>query len=369
LLSKKFLLLNGLAIINVVINHSIGWTFVAIFWWVHRDTSLTSPDFSQLYSPSYYVLRILEQLIIPSIPAFLLVSGFFAAFSGGKKRAIEWNYVISRIRYLLIPYLIWSTIMVIFNVLQNTSYTPPQLLRLYLTGQAAEAYYFVPLLITFYLLSPIFIRLVNWNWKSFLLIVASLQIVTKLGDYPIILGITTPLTPLFSFLNSGWFFIGHIFWFSFGMVIGIYHSEIKEYFFRTRWILLVLSVFLFIAGIIEWEWLLIQSNEAWIGPHETLIDNFYSVAILSAYIGFLNVRFPFSKKLEELGPKSFGIFLAHSLFLTIAARGIYHFLPQLLGLPLVFFVVLVIIGLSMPLILMNITHKSFLRPISTYLFG
>ncbi len=369
LLSKKFLLLNGLAIINVVINHSIGWTFVAIFWWVHRDTSLTSPDFSQLYSPSYYVLRILEQLIIPSIPAFLLVSGFFAAFSGGKKRAIEWNYVISRIRYLLIPYLIWSTIMVIFNVAaKHELHTPPNYsvftLRVRQPKHIILSHCWLPLSFI-----PIFIRLVNWNWKSFLLIVASLQIVTKLGDYPIILGITTPLTPLFSFLNSGWFFIGHIFWFSFGMVIGIYHSEIKEYFFRTRWILLVLSVFLFIAGIIEWEWLLIQSNEAWIGPHETLIDNFYSVAILSAYIGFLNVRFPFSKKLEELGPKSFGIFLAHSLFLTIAARGIYHFLPQLLGLPLVFFVVLVIIGLSMPLILMNITHKSFLRPISTYLFG
>lgn len=368
-MSKRFLLLNGLAIINVVVNHSIGWTYVAMFWWVHRYTPLTSPNFSQLYSPDYFILRVLEQWIIPSIPAFLLVSGFFVAFSAGRKKALEWNYVLSRIKYLIIPYLIWSAIMIIFNVLQNTTYTPAQLLRIIITGQAAEAYYFVPLLITFYLLSPLFIRLVHWDWKKFLLFTATLQILTKLVNYPLIIGLDIPFAPLFSFLNSGWLFVGHVFWFTFGLVIGSHQNEIKEYFFRIRWFLLILSMAFFIVGVIEWEWLLIQSGQSWIGPQETLVDNFYSIAILAAFIGFINTRIPFSKKLEELGPKSFGIFLAHSLFLAVAARGIYHLLPQILGFPLIFFVILVLVGLFIPLLMMNLTIKSFLRPIYTYLFG
>lgn len=368
-MTKRFLLLNGLAIVNVVINHSIGWTYVAMFWWVHRYTALSSPNFSQLYSSAYYFLRALEQWIIPSIPAFLLVSGFFAAFSAGKKKLLDGNFVLNRVKYLAIPYLLWSTVMIVYNVIQNTRYTPIQLLRMYLTGQAAEAYYFVPLLISFYLLSPLLIRLANWNWKFLLIITVFLQFFTKLADYPIIIGMNLHFIPLFSFINSGWFFIGHIFWFSFGMVIGIRQNETKEFFHRIRWFLLVISIVLFIAGIIEWEWLLFQSGKPWIGPHETLVDNLYSFAILSAFIGFLNVRIPLSKKLEELGSKSFGIFLAHSIFLILAARGIYHFLPPLLAFPIIFFVILVIVGLAIPLILMKMTKNSFLKPIYTYLFG
>lgn len=368
-MSKRFLLLNGLAIINVVINHSIGWTYVAMFWWVHRYTPQTSPNFFQLYSPAYFILRALEQWIIPSIPAFLMVSGFFVAFSAGRKKALEWNYVLSRVKYLVIPYLIWSAVMIIFNMLQNITYTPSQLLRIFITGQAAEAYYFVPLLITFYLLSPLFIRLIKWDWKKFLLFAAILQIFTKIANYPLIIGIDVPFAPFFSLLNSGWFFIGHVFWFTLGLLIGSYQNKVKEYFYKMRWFFLIFSIILFIFGVIEWEWLLIQSGQSWIGPQETLIDNLYSVAILSAFIGFINARIPFDKKLEELGPKSFGIFLSHSLFLVVAARGIYHFLPQILSFPLIFFVILVIIGLFIPLLIMNLTIRSFLRPIYTYLFG
>ncbi len=368
-MTKKFLLLNGLAIINVVTNHSIGWTYVAMFWWVHRYTNASSPDFFQLYSATYYFLRALEQWIIPSIPAFLLVSGFFAAFSAGKNRTLGLNYVISRIKFLAIPYLIWSTWMILFNVIQNTRYSATQLLRMYLTGQAAEAYYFVPLLISLYLLSPLLIRLANWNWKIFLIITASLQVLTKLADYPVIIGMNLSFANLFAFVNSGWFFVGHIFWFSFGILVGIHQNEIKDYFHKIRWSLVGVSVILFLAGIIEWEWLLIQSGKTWIGPHETLIDNLYSMAILSTFIGFIDVRFLMSKKLEALGSKSFGIFLAHSLFLIIAARGVYHFFPQLLGFPIIFFIFLVFIGLTIPLFLMKSTINSFLKPIYTYLFG
>ncbi|MEW6502856.1 MAG: acyltransferase family protein [Chloroflexota bacterium] len=368
-MSKRFLLLNGLAIINVVLNHSIGWTYVAMFWWVHRYTNLSSPDFSQLYSGAYFFLRVLEQWVIPSIPAFLMVSGYFASFSAGKKKLLGWNFVITRVKYLAIPYFLWSTLMIIFNVFQNTNYTATQLVRMYLTGQAAEAYYFVPLLISLYLLSPVLIRLANWNWKFFLGITALIQVLTKLADYPVIMGENLPLAPFFSFINSGWLFIGHFFWFSFGMIIGIRQSDIKETFRKVRWHLLIISLVFFVAGIIEWEWLLLQSGKTWIGPHETLVDNIYSFTILSAFLGFWSAHFPFSKKMEELGPKSFGVFLANSLFLIIAARGIYHFIPQLLAFPLIFLMILVIIGLSTPLILMKITRSSFLKPIYTYLFG
>ncbi|MEW6179819.1 MAG: acyltransferase family protein [Chloroflexota bacterium] len=369
MIAKRFLLLNGIAIINVVLNHSIGWAFVAMFWWVHRYSPMSSPNFSQIYSPSYFILRFLEQWIIPSIPAFLMVSGYIVAFSAGKQKKVEWNFVLSRIKYLVIPYLFWSILMIIYNILQGERYSPIQLGRIFLTGQATEAYYFVPLLVTLYALSPFLIRLVNWNWKITLWLSAIIQIAIKAVDYPVTLGIQTTLNHFFSLLNSGWFFAGHIFWFLFGIVLGIRVQETKNYLKKIRWPLLLIAGILFLLGMVEWEFLLVQSGQQWLSPHETLVDNLFSACILFSFIGFIDLKLPLEKHLENLGTKTYGIYLSHSIILIIVARIIYHFLPQLLIVPVFFCIVLLGFGLAIPLILMGITRNSILKSIYPYIFG
>ena len=135
---RRLLLLNGLAVLGAVINHSSGWGFTAMFWWTDRYMDVSVPDFAQIGSLSYYVLRAMEQLIMFSIPSFLFVSGFFMAFATGRNRdTVEWSVVGSRIRTLLIPYLLWSVALFVWKGLDGWVGTPVDYFKELLFGRAA----------------------------------------------------------------------------------------------------------------------------------------------------------------------------------------------------------------------------------------
>ena len=145
---RRLLLLNGLAIMSVVIFHATGWGFVAMFSWTHRYMPVTSPNYDQVGSIWYYIGQIVEQFVVFSVPAFLFVSGFFIAFATGRNRPnVNWNTIKSRIQNLIIPYLVWSFLLFILLFAQGTRYSVKQYLVLLITGQTNPAYYFVPLLI------------------------------------------------------------------------------------------------------------------------------------------------------------------------------------------------------------------------------
>ena len=106
---RRLLLLNGLAVVGAVLNHTTGWGFTAMFWWVHRYLPVEPPNFDQMGSAGYYLLLGLQQAIMFAVPAFLFVSGYFIAFATGRQDLKgSWRLIRSRIIYLLVPYLVWS---------------------------------------------------------------------------------------------------------------------------------------------------------------------------------------------------------------------------------------------------------------------
>ncbi|MEW6650482.1 MAG: acyltransferase, partial [Chloroflexota bacterium] len=334
-----------------------------------RYTSLTSPNFDQMYSASYFMMRFLEQFIIPSIPAFLLVSGYFIAFAAGKKETIEWKFILGRVKYLVIPFVLWTTIMLGYNITQGERFDALGIVALYVFGQATPAFYFVPLLVSLYVISPWIIKFARSNWKLLLVTTAVVQILAQSGKYPLILDMNIPGREVLNIVTAGWFFAGNIFWFSAGVILGLQQNTIKAFLQRIRYALLSLIPALFAIGMIEWEWLLRNSNRDWIGPRETLLDNVYSLVFLGFLIGVINLKLPYQQWLNDLGAKSFGIYLSHSLVLSLGAKTIYHIVPQLLSIPLLFLVVLFIIGLGIPLLMMEITHRSPLKRYYVYFFG
>ncbi len=114
---KKLLALNGIAILGAILYHSAGWGFVSMFWWTDRYMPVSVPNFSQIGSFSYFSLRFIEQVIIVAIPAFLFVSGYFVVFASGKNPSPKWRWIFTRVSFLVIPYLIWTIIMIVFNSL------------------------------------------------------------------------------------------------------------------------------------------------------------------------------------------------------------------------------------------------------------
>lgn len=369
---RRFLLLNGLAIVGAVLYHASGWGFIAMFWWTDRYAAVAVPNFDQMGSVAYFALRFVEQLVIFAVPAFLFVSGFFIAFSTGRNRPnVDWSMIRARITSLLIPYLLWSLLIFIASFLQGERHSSLEYLRMLVTGRTASPYYFIPLLIQLYLLSPLLVPWAKKNWKALLVLTAIIQLSMRTLIYLSTIGAlpdaARPLMPL----TASWFFPGHILWFTSGIVIGFNLDSFKSLLARMRWYILLLAIILFPLSMLEWELILQASPEPWIASRETILDSIYAAAVILAFLGFTNLSLPFSRQLSDWGSKSFGIYLAHSPVLEFSARAIYAFAPWILAYQVLFQPILVILGLGVPLLLMYLAgmEKSPARPYYQYIFG
>ena len=367
---RRLLYLMGIAVLCVVLYHASGWGFVAMFWWTDRYLPVSVPNFDQLGSASYYALRGVEQLIIFAIPSFLFVSGFFLAFATGRNRPnVGREVVFTRVKNLLIPYLIWSCILIGLDVILGRNLTAWEFVKILLTGQATDAYYFIPVLIQLYLISFLLIPPSRSHWKLVLLLTGLFQLFILILHYVMILGLDLPALQPFYFLTSSWLFTGFLFWFTFGVVFGFHSAEIKPWLMKLRWYLLAALVVVFFVGIFEWEALLRASGKDWIAPQETLVDQIYAGLFLLAFLGFEYAALPGLKTISQIGTKSFGVYLVHSLALIYTAKLIYHFTPWLLGVQWLLQPVLFAAGLGIPLLLMEITARSPARRFYSVLFG
>jgi membrane-bound acyltransferase YfiQ involved in biofilm formation len=368
---RKLLLLNGFSILGVILYHSVGWGFVAMFSWTHRYLPVVSPNYDQIGSLSYFVMRFVEQFVIFTIPAFLFVSGFFIAFATGQARSnIGWGTIRGRIKKMLIPYLIWSFVLFGLMFLQGSRFTPLQYLRMLLTGQTNPAFYYVPLLIQYYLLSPLLVPLAKKYWKPVLIVTGIIQIAVQISYYPAILGLNDPSFQQLPTLIPKWFFPARIFWFTLGVVAGFHLKTLKIWLERYKWYFLVTAIVLIPLGMLEWEWYLRVSGQMWIDSRETFLDSVYTLAFIFSFLAIDKISsVPFSKQIGDLGSKSFGIYITHSPVMEYTARGIYHLAPWIFGYQILFQPILILTGLGIPLLMMAIVNRSPARKYYQYLFG
>jgi probable poly-beta-1,6-N-acetyl-D-glucosamine export protein len=363
--TKRLLYLNGIAIFAVILFHATGWGMTAMFSWTHRYLAITGPDFDPTNSAAYFVLRFFEQLVVFSIPAFLFVSGFFIAFLNGRKDGtLAWKTVISRVKYLVIPYLLWSLLLIAADTLQGKPLTPVGVMVSLLTGSTSPAYYFVPLLIQFYLLSPLLVPLAKKYALPLLIVTGLMQVAVHLIQYPLLLGSDLPIVEALFRWFPKWFFPVRLFWFCAGIVVGLNLMKIKDTIVRLRPLWLAGTGILLAAGFIEWE-MLAQGA----GMRETVVDMFYAGFFILALLSLVNQKMPLEPQLSDLGSKSFGIYLVHIPVMELFSRAVYHLTPSLLAYQLLLVLVLIVLGLGVPLLLMKIVRKSPLQTVYSYIFG
>ena len=364
---RKFPYLNGVAITCVVLFHSTGMGFVAMTSWAQRYGAVPGEQFGSI---AYYYFRFIEQLVVFSIPIFLIVSGYFIGIASGKNKAtLKWKVVFTRIYYLAIPYLIWSTIWIALRFLEGKSLPPSRIVGMILTGQANEVYYFIPLLIQFYLLAPILIRWEKANWKSLLAVTGILQLFIAAIAYPIFLGRSTPFWTTLMLAFPKWLFTSRIFWFSLGIVLANHLQEFKQSFYPWRWWLLVGAFICIFVGIFEWELYFRLSGLDWLSYGETIVDSVYALAIILGLLAFENPQYPLFNFFSWVGPKSYGIYLVHAVVIEYLSRGIYHFAPGILGKQSLYQPILIVAGLAIPIGLMALIDRSPFRRFYPYLFG
>jgi peptidoglycan/LPS O-acetylase OafA/YrhL len=368
---RRLLYLNGLAIACVVLFHAAGMGFVAMFSWAHRYLPAAANPAAQIGTPAYFFLRFIEQTTSFSIAAFLFVSGYFIAIATSKNReTISWNIVGKRIRTLLIPYLLWSFVVIFLQIsLEGRRPTPVQLLSDLALGQTNEVLYFVPLLIQFYLLAPFLVFFAKKNWKLFLGVVSLIQLAVLLLPYPLFLNLDVPNAARLSALVPKWLFLSRILWFSAGIVFGFQLEAFRSAFQRIRWAALVIALIAIPLGMLEWELYFRLSGQPWLAYRETLLDTFFSMAVIICILGFLQVQLPIARGMERLGKDSYGIYLTHYLFIEYTAKVIYRIYPQLLGYQIVLQPILILVGLGFPVAMMYFMDHSPVRRLYAYVFG
>lgn len=344
----------------VVLNHSASYGLNALFFWTDRYLPVSVPNFDQYGSLAYYILFFIHELAEFAIPAFLFVSGFFIAFAVRTgQEGIRWDFIFSRIKKLIVPFTIWSIIVII--VLQRF---PPTL------RQILTVYYYIPLIIQYYLLSPILIPLARKRWKLLLVTTAIIQFGLESLRLLALLGVDFPGMNLVIQLSPIWLFPGRIFYFSIGLVAGLHINEFGTWLTRSRWILLTSSVMLFVLSIVEYEYLVNLLQDEWLIPkYSGLFRGLYAVTFTLSILAFDKIPIPYPKKISNLGGKSLGIYFANTPLLYVAASFIYFLTPIILGYALVYQAILITSGLGGTLLLMWLVLKSPVKKAYPFIFG
>jgi fucose 4-O-acetylase-like acetyltransferase len=330
-----------------------------MFDWTDRYMPVTVPNYDQIGTPAYYILMFFRLLMSFAGPAFFFISGYFIGVTAkGNQAKISWNMIFSRVKLLVVPFLIWTIIRYV-------------LLRQFPRNinDILDPYHWIPLLIQFYLLAPVFVYLAKRNWKLLLLGLALIGMTLALMDYLAVFG--NPAARTINQSLPNWVFLWVMpFWFPFGVVVGLYFTQFKAWLAPYRWHLLVAAVVVTILVLVEYQVVDRLTGPAWLGPAFGGFTKMpYSLSLILCFLAFDKSRMPVTEEISQLGTKSLGIYLGNIPFVYVVAVLMYRLVPALLGYQLIYFAILVLVGLGGPLLLMELVRRSPVRYQYRILFG
>jgi surface polysaccharide O-acyltransferase-like enzyme len=303
----------------------------------------------------------IRQLVTFAVPAFLFISGYFIAFMArGESSKVTWGMVLPRIKVLAIPFVIWTTIRYL-------------LLRRFPTSldEVLDPYHFIPLLIQFYLLSPLLVPIAKKHWRLFLLIAAFLHLSVQGLRYINELGINYPGQDIFLALTQRWIFIGQQpFWFPFGLVFGLHAQQFQAWLAPHKKALLTGTFAFGSMAILEFEAIDYLNGELILSPSfGGFTRTFFILAFLLMFLATSEITIPFPDKISSLSARSLGIYLGNIPAIYITAVLMYRFTPFLLGKQLLYQGILFLVGVGGPYLLMELVRRSPARRWYRSLFG
>ena len=359
-MTKRLLLLNGLAALMVPIHHATAYGLQALFDWTNRYRQVSVPNYDQLGSLPYYLIMISRQLDAFAIPAFFFVSGFFISFMArGKNGKLTWPTVMPRVKVLLIPFLVWTVVR--FTLLQRPPSGPLDVF---------QPYYFIVLLIQYYLLSIWIVPLARKNWQMVLLTTAVIQVGVETLRIAQFLGDESSVIKLFIQLTPLWFAPSRILYFTLGVVAGLNLQPFKEWLGRAKWYLLFVVFASATISIVEYALLDRLNGPEWIGPNNPGYARIiYASTFSLCFLAFEDVSMPFAQIFSYLGGRSLGIYLVNVPATYAVAVLLYRLAPRVLGLPFMYLGILFLAGMGIPLLLMEMVRRSQVRSGYRYLFS
>jgi len=373
-MTRKLFLLNGLAILAVVLNHAAFFGLSAMFWWTYRYLPGSPiPNYDQAGTLPYHILSIIIKLsTFIAIPSFLFVSGFFIAYtSRGQHSQLSWKVIKIRITTLLIPYIIWSLAVFFGDWLQSclnscTLETPGTYMAKLAFGGATYAYWYVIVLCQLYLLSPFFVSLAKTRWRLLLFIAILIQLGAVIMMY------------LIPSLAASQFFLRlfprHIIYFVVGIIAGLYLSEFKQWLAHVKWVSITAVIVFGILSLYESEIIYYLTggragNWGSIMPEYAILTAIlFAISFIFSFLAF-DITIPYARIVYQLGSRSYGIFLTHWIVLEVVSRIVFLFVPWVLAYQILYQPILIISAITIPYLFMSFVAKSRFKRSYRYLFG
>lgn len=357
---RKQLTLNGLASLAVAFHHAAAYGFLALFNWTNAYRDVVVPNYDMLGTPAYYYLLAVRLLIGSyAIPAFLIVSGFYAAFAADISGRMAWQVIWQRVKKFVAPLIIWT---VVFFAMQTA--VPRSL------NDILRTYYYIPLIIQLYLLSPRLGPLAKKHWKRFLLITFLIQFIAEGAGYLRLLGVDAAWVKTIIDFTPIWFFPSRIFFFALGLVLGFHRKLFGNWLTRHKYPLLAALLLFAVLSFVEYQWIDNYIGERWLGPSFIgIFRTLYAVTFSFTLLGFAKVKLPLEKELKELGVMSLGIYLVNTPAIYLTSSLLYKLAPNVLGQQILYQPILTAAGLFLPLLLMKLFKKSLLKRYYPLVFG
>jgi peptidoglycan/LPS O-acetylase OafA/YrhL len=351
MMARQYGALRGLAIVLVVLNHSI----VIGGEWVQRLGYPDAVGWEQL------LLNILHRLGFFAVPTFFFVSGAYLTYMArGNPPTVTWASVKAVVKRILIPYLFWSFV---FYGLVFARYAEQYTLFGYFKKLLfGYPFHFIPLLLLYYAASPLLYRLARRFGYILLAIIACGQLILIAMIFPDTLGSLSlswaeliPL-PAFVFETTALWAI----FFPLGLVYGVNSKSILPWLRRFKWVLVTVTVALFAIEILSAQKIMQFKGATYLYPLTFL----FLVPMIKRN------SIPHVRRLEEIGKRSYGLYLTHLVVMDIILLIIQILVPWLFKYHVALrLLVVFVLATGIPLLTMNAMSRSRARAAFRFVFG
>lgn len=308
-MSRQFPALRGLAILLVVLNHSIVLSVLA------STTNGHTPPAGW----ERFLLEAMRGLGLIAVPTFLFISGGFVVYAlRDKDLRLGYRTVALSLRHIVVPYLIWSAIFyVLVYALNGETHPPIEYLKLLVVGYP---YNFVPLIIFFYIAAPLLVRLTHrWPWVV-ILGIGLYQLFTAIVLQPGLLGFAFPGWA--RYLTIPGLRLSVALWgiyFPLGVAFGLHARQWALSVGKVWWLLAIAAVVLYSLAVLH-------ETSFTRAPFAGLLLPVFVVLMLPL---LRREAIPFVEALEVEGKRAYGLYLTNLVFLNVALVGVQAGLPWL----------------------------------------
>jgi Acyltransferase family len=348
-MNRQFGALSGLAMVLIVINHSIYFgTNYPESWGYPSVTGYGRMFLSVLQSFGWF-----------AVPIFLFISGSFVSYAAqGNPPKLSNKFMFSTLRHIIVPYVIWSIIFyVLVYFINHEVYSPIGYIKNLLVGYP---YHFVPLLVFYYLLSPLMVRIGRSYGLVLLGLIALYQLLLINTLYPGTEGFTFPAwfhyiaPPVIRTTLAEW-----AIFFPLGLVYGLHAKRVMAWSKKYFWWIAGITLILFILGNLDSLGVIHLPIARYLAP----------VTLMFLLPAIKRDSIPFVHQLERVGRRSYGIYLTNLIVLNIVLIVIKILIPGLFHVYIILFPLLFVATLMVPLLLMESTAKGPLKPSYRFVFG